>query len=149
MTDWPSPPLYQPHGPEADDDEVVRAYLRNEVPPHSPTFHAEGPVLMASRDIPTVLRVGPRSFLVNRDMPDHLASAKHTVESVMATEDLEMFDEETLYGPAVGVQLVGARYTTWDLWGADIDSAFADLRVAAAGGEEDQLFGGGLPPTAE
>ena len=149
MTDWPSPPLYQPHGPMGEDDEVVRAYLRGDVAPFSNRFHIEGPVLMADRDVPTVLRVGPRSFLVNRDMPDHLVQAKALVESVLTTEDLQMFDEETLYGPAVGVQLVGARYTTWDLWGADIDSAFADLRVAAAGGEEDQLFGGGLPPTAE
>lgn len=150
MTDWPAPPLYQPQGPMGEDDEVVRAYLRNENPPYSNTFHAEGPVLMAQRDVPTVLRVGPRSFLVNRDMPEHLVHAKLTVESVMGTEDLQMFDEETLYGPAVGVQLVGARYTMWDLWGADIDTAFADLRVAAAGGEEDLLFGGGdIPPTQE
>ena len=150
MTDWPYPPLYEPHGPLGDDDEVVRAFVRNEVPPYSELLHAEGPVLMAERDVATALRIGPRSFLVNRDMPGHLAQAKEIVEAVMTTEDLQMFDEETLYGPAVGVQLVGLRYTTWDLWGADINTAFADLRVAAAGGEEDILFGGGdLPPTQE
>jgi hypothetical protein len=46
------------------------------------------------------------------------------------------------------MQLVGARTVTWDLWGADIDEAFADLRRAAVGGEGDLLLGGGLPPTA-
>jgi hypothetical protein len=46
------------------------------------------------------------------------------------------------------MQLVGARTVTWDLWGADIDEAFADLRRAAVGGDGDMLLGGGLPPTA-
>ncbi len=56
-----------------------------------------------------------------------------------------MLDEQQPLGIAVGMQYVGARTVTWDLWGADIDEAFADLRKAAVGGEEDMLFGGGGP----
>lgn len=150
MVDWPSPPLIEPHGPLGDDEDVVRAFSRDELAPYSAQFHVEGPVLLAGRDYATVLRIGPRAFLVNHEMPGDLVAAKETVERVFAEEGLSMLDEETLYGPAVGVQLVGLRYTTWDLWGADIDQAFADLRVAAAGGEEDILFGGGdLPASYE
>jgi hypothetical protein len=146
MADWPSPPLIEPHGPLGDDEDVVRAFARDELAPYSGRFHVEGPVLLAGRDYATALRLGPRSFLVNHEMPDNLASAKDIVEKVFAAEGMTMLDEETLYGPAVGVQLVGLRYTTWDLWGADIDQAFADLRVQAAGGEEDLLYGGGDLP---
>jgi hypothetical protein len=138
--------LIEPHGPLGEDEDVVRAFAHNELAPHSGLLHVEGPVLLAGRDWATVLRVGPRSFLVNHDMPDDLVRAKEVVEAVFAADGLTMFDEETLYGPAVGVQLVGLRYTTWDLWGADIDDAFDQLRVAAAGGEEDLLYGGGDLP---
>jgi hypothetical protein len=42
--------------------------------------------------------------------------------------------------------MVSNRLSTWDLWGRDIDEAFADLRTAAVGGDDDILRGGGLPP---
>ncbi len=148
MTDWPASPFFDPSDRGAADDDVVRAFARNQPSAASPLFHAEGPVLMADRDMPTALRVGDRSFLVNREMPASLTRAKNLVEAVFVSEGLELYDEETLYGPAVGVQLVGLRFTSWDLWGADIESAFADLRMAAAGGEEDILFGGGDLPFA-
>lgn len=147
MTDWPSPPLIEPHGPAGGDADVARAFARDELAPHSAMLHVEGPVLLAERDYATALRLGERSFLVNHEMPPHLAPLAVTVCRVFEEEGMTMLDDETLYGPAVGVQLVGLRYTTWDLWGADIDKAFADLRLAAAGGEEDLLPGGGdLPP---
>jgi hypothetical protein len=143
VVDWPSPPLIEPHGPLGDDEEVVRAYARDQLAPYSARFHVEGPVLLADRDVAVALRLGERSFLVNRELHGDLAAAKEITESVFSAEGMTMLDEETLYGPAVGVQQVGLRYTSWDLWGADIDKAFADLRVAAAGGREDILFGGG------
>ena len=146
MTDWPSPPFVEPHGPAGDDEDVVRAYVRSELAPYSGMFHVEGPVLMAERDQAIALRLGPRSFLVNRDVFPHLEPAKELTERVMTAEGLQMFDEDTLYGTSVGVQQVGLRYTSWDLWGADIEQAFADLRVQAAGGQEDILFGGGDLP---
>ena len=124
----------------------MRAFARGELAPYSRTFHVEGPVLLAERDVATALKLGPRSFLVNHEMPSHLEPAKSLTEGVFTAEGMSMLDEETLYGPAVGVQFVGLRYTTWDLWGADIEQAFADLRIQAAGGEEDLLFGGGDLP---
>ena len=136
MTDLPMPPLNEPFGPPGDDEDVVRGFLADILAPYSELLHVEGPVLLAGRDWAVALRVGPRSFLVNHDMPSDLHRAKIVVEDVLRAEGLEMFDEETLFGTSVGVQYVGLRYTTWDLWGADIDSAFADLRVKAAGGED-------------
>ena len=128
---------------------MVRAYVRGEMAPYSGMFHVEGPVLLADRDQAVALRLGPRSFLVNRDVFPSIQAAKELTERVMTAEGLQLFDEDTLYGASVGVQQVGLRYTTWDLWGADIEQAFADLRVQAAGGQEDILFGGGdLPFTS-
>lgn len=124
----------------------MRAFARNELAPYSGRFHVEGPVLVANRDVPVALRIGPRSMLVHAELPGDLLEAKTLVEETFTEEGLSLFDESTLYGVAVGVQMVGIRYSSWDLWGADIDTAFADLRVAAAGGEEDVLFGGTTPP---
>ena len=141
MTDFPMPPSYEDPGPPGTDDEVVRAFARNSAaPPYSDLLHAEGPVLLAGRDWAVALRVGDRSFLVNHDMPAELHQAKIVVEDVFRSDGLEMYDEETLFGTSVGVQYVGLRYTTWDLWGADIDEAFADLRVKAAGGGDELGF---------
>ena len=126
----------------------MRAFARSELAPYSSRFHVEGPVLMANRDVPVALRIGPRSMLVHAELPADLVPAKEVVEEVFAEEGLSLLDEQTLYGVAVGVQMVGIRYSSWDLWGADIEQAFTDLRVAASGGEDDVLFGGG-PPTIE
>ncbi|MGH9226681.1 MAG: hypothetical protein ACRD2W_23490 [Acidimicrobiales bacterium] len=141
MTDLPMPPLNEPFGPPGEDDEVVAAFAHDQLAPYSHLLHVEGPVLLAGRDWAVALRVGPRSFLVNHDMPADLHRAKIVVEDVFRSDGLEMFDEETLYGTSVGVQYVGLRYTTWDLWGADIETAFADLRLKAAGGEDELGFG--------
>jgi hypothetical protein len=146
VADWPLPPYVEPRGPLGEDEDVVRAFARSELAPYSGRFHVEGPVLMASRDVPVALRIGDRSFLVQHELSGDLAAAKDLVEAVFTDEGMSRLDEETLYGPAVGVQFVGLRYPTWDLWGADIDQAFADLRVAAVGGDEDMLRGGGAPP---
>jgi hypothetical protein len=146
VADWPLPPFIEPRGPLGEDRDVVQAFVRNELAPYSDRLHVEGPVLMASRDVPMALRIGPRSMLVHAELPPHLQEAKDLVEEVLKEEGLSLFDEKTLYGVAVGVQMVGLRYSSWDLWGADIEQAFTDLRVAASGGEEDVLFGGGPPP---
>ncbi len=101
---------------------------------------------MANRDVPVALRIGPRSMLIQAELPGDLTEAKSVVEEIFTAEGLSLLDEKTLYGVAVGVQMVGIRYSSWDLWGADIDQAFADLRIAAAGGEGDVLFGSGPIP---
>jgi hypothetical protein len=147
MSDWPLPPLYEPRGPRDSDEEVVRAFLRREGPaPHSDRLHVEDNVLRVDGDMPLVLWMSPRSVLVLFDVTDELVDIRARVEQILAGEGLAKLDEQSPLGIAVGMQLVGARAVTWDLWGADIDEAFADLRRAAVGGDDDMLLGGGLPP---
>ena len=147
MSDWPLPPLYEPRGPRDTDEEVVRAFLRREGPaPHSERLHVEDRVLRVDGDMPLALWVGPRTVLLLFDLPDGLEEIRDRVGDTLASEGLSMLDQQSPLGIAVGVQLVGARASTWDLWGADIDQAFAELRKAAVGGDDDMLLGGGLPP---
>lgn len=147
MSDWPLPPLYEPRGPRDTDEEVVRAFLRHEGPsPHSERLHVEDRVLRVDGDMPLALWVGPRTVLVLYDIRDDMADIRDTVQAALTAEGLTLLDEQQPLGIAVGMQLVGARAATWDLWGADIDEAFAELRKAAVGGDDDMLLGGGLPP---
>jgi hypothetical protein len=147
LSDWPLPPLYEPRGPRDTDEEVVRAFLRHEGPsPHSERLHVEDRVLRVDGDMPLALWVGPRTVLVLYDIRDDMADIRDTVQAALTAEGLTLLDEQQPLGIAVGMQLVGARAATWDLWGADIDEAFAELRKAAVGGDDDMLLGGGLPP---
>jgi hypothetical protein len=148
MSDWPLPPYVEPRGPRDSDEEVVRAFLRHQGPgPHSDRLHVEDTVLRVDSDMPLALWLGPRTVLVLFDAPDDVVDVRTTVEAVLAAEGLRLLDRQTPLGIAVGIQLVGARMATWDLWGADIDEAFAALRAGAVGGADDTLLGGGLPPT--
>ena len=147
MSDWPLPPLYEPRGPRDTDEEVVRAFLRHEGPsPHSDRLHVEDRVLRVDGDMPLALWVGPRTVLLLFDVPDDMVDIRASVADALVGEGLTLLDEQQPLGIVVGMQLVGARTVTWDLWGADIDEAFAELRKAAMGGEDDMLLGGGLPP---
>ena len=147
MSDWPLPPLYEPRGPRDSDEEVVRAFLRHQGPaPHSDRLHVEDAVLRADSDMPLALWMSPRSILVLFDIPESLGELRTAVEATLQGEGLSKLDEQSPLGIAVGMQLVGARAATWDLWGVDIDETFADLRRAAVGGDDDMLLGGGLPP---
>lgn len=147
MSDWPLPPLYEPRGPRDSDEEVVRAFLRHQGPaPHSERLHVEDTVLRADGDMPLALWMSPRSVLVLFDIPESLGELRTAVEATLQGEGLSKLDEQSPLGIAVGMQLVGARAATWDLWGVDIDETFADLRRAAVGGDDDMLLGGGLPP---
>ena len=147
MSDWPLPPLYEPRGPRDTDEEVVRAFLRHQGPsPHSERLHVEDRVLRVDGDMPLALWVGPRSVLLLFDVPDDMVDIRATVADALTSEGLTLLDEQQPLGIIVGMQMVGARSLTWDLWGVDIDESFADLRTAAVGGEDDMLLGGGLPP---
>ena len=149
VTDWPLPPYIEPRGPEGDDAAVVRAFLAGEAgPPHSARLHVEGPVLMVDRDMPLALRLSPTAALLRIDVGDDVAGVRRDVTDVLTADGLTLLDEDSPLGIAVGVQLVGARASTWDLWGADIDEAFAALREAAVGGPGDMILGGGSPPSA-
>ena len=147
MSDWPLPPLYEPRGRRDSDEEVGRAFLRQAGPmPHSERLHVEGAVLRADGDMPLALRIGPGTVLVLFDVPPDMADMGEKVERTLGSEGLSVLDQQSPLGIAVGIQLVGARAATWDLWGTDIDEAFSDLRRAAGGGDDDMLLGGGLPP---
>ncbi len=147
MSDWPLPPLYEPRGPRDTDEEVVRAFLRHQGPsPHSDRLHVEDRVLRVDGDMPLALWVGPRTVLLLFDVPEEMVDIRASVAAALTSEGLTLLDQQQPLGIVVGMQLVGARTVTWDLWGADIDEAFADLRTAAMGGEDDMLLGGGLPP---
>ena len=147
MSDWPLPPLYEPRGPRDTDEEVVRAFLRHQGPsPHSDRLHVEDRVLRVDGDMPLALWVGARTVLLLFDVPEEMVDIRASVAGALTSEGLTLLDQQQPLGIVVGMQLVGARTVTWDLWGADIDEAFADLRTAAMGGEDDMLLGGGLPP---
>ncbi len=146
MSDWPLPPYVEPRGPEGDDGAVVRAFLSGDIPPHSARLHVEGPVLLVDRDVPLALRLSPTAALLRIDVGDDLAGVRSEVAELLTGEGLTLLDEDSPLGIAVGVQLVGARASTWDLWGADLDEAFAALREAAVGGPGDAILGGGGPP---
>jgi hypothetical protein len=156
VADWPRPPYIEPTGPRGDDDAVVRAFLRADVAPHSERLHVEGPVLLVDRDVSLALRLAPadgegtraRAMLLRLDLPEDLLSVRQAVEAVLEDEGMTLLDHDNPLAIAVGVQLVAARMSSWDLWGADIDEAFADLRAAAVGGTGDVLLGGGAPPVA-
>ena len=146
MTDWPLPPYIEPRGPEGDDPAVVRAFLGGgNAPPHSARLHVEGQVLLVDRDVPLALRLSPTAALLRIDLGDDMAGVRRDVAAVFAADGLTLLDEDSPLGIAVGVQLVGARASTWDLWGADIDQTFAALRQAAVGGPDDMILGGGGP----
>jgi hypothetical protein len=147
MSDWPLPPLYEPRGPRDTDEEVVRAFLRHQGPsPHSDRLHVEDRVLRVDGDMPLALWVAPRTVLLLFDVPDDMVDIRASVADALVGEGLTLLDQQQPLGIVVGMQLVGARTVTWDLWGADIDEAFAELRKAAMGGGDDMLLGGGLPP---
>jgi len=146
VSDWPLPPYFKPQGPLDDDDAVVRAFLRTGPAPHSERLHVEGSVLRVHGDEALALRLGPRTVLVRLDLSDDAEPSRLVVESTLAAEGLTLVEHDTQLAVAVATMMVALRLSIWDLWGADVDEAFADLRREAMGGEGDALLGGGAPP---
>jgi hypothetical protein len=140
------PPYGEPAGTRVDDVAVLTAYVRGEpAAVWSPQFHIEGMTLVTGGDRALALRIGRRSFLVRVDLSDEFAAARQAFHDALASEGIGFLDGETLLAAPVAIQVLGSRTSLWDLWGADIDEAFADLRNAAAG-EWDDLFPDGPPP---
>jgi hypothetical protein len=130
------PPYGEPGGMLGDDGSVLDDFLDGEqakADHHSAVFHVEGNVLMAQADMACAIRLGPSSVLLRLDLPEDLEVVKRSVEVAMAKVGMTKLDEETKLGPAVAIQRLGLRLSTWDLWGTDIDRAFSELRTAAAG----------------
>ena len=88
---------------------------------------------MAQADVACAIRIGADGVLLRLDLPEDLQSVRRLVEVAMTGAGMSKLDEETKLGPAVAIQLLGLRLSTWDLWGTDIDQAFSDLRNSAAG----------------
>jgi hypothetical protein len=118
----------------AEEDAVVLAAFAGGLPSgRSPSFAMEGPILMVDGDVPAGLRLDPRTVLLRKDLPDDVAWAVVPVADAMKAAGYLLCDENTLFATPVAIQVLGLMYSEWDLWGRDIDAAFASLRVAALG----------------
>lgn len=128
-------PLYsegtQP--PLEEDATVLAAFAAGLPSERSNSFGIEGPVLMVDGDVPAALRIDPRTVLHRGDLPDDVAWARPIVGAALTAAGYELFDENTLYATPVAIQVLALTYSEWDLWGLDLDAAFAALRVAAVG----------------
>lgn len=134
------PPFAQPTGPAVDDATVLASFARDEAAGHSPRFHVERPTLLVGRNVAAAVRIAPRTLLVRADLPERLAGAKAEVETALVAAGLTCFDEDTLLATPVALQLFGLRLSSWDLWGDDIDAAFAALRAGCVA-EQSGPFG--------
>lgn len=131
----PMPPYGSASGPLVDDAMVVAAYARNEPECHSVRLHVEGPTLVVDGDVAAGLRLGPEVVLVRVDLPE-LGEVRPALERALAAESLGCVDEQSLLALPVALQVLGLRLSSWDLWGTDVDVAFAALRRGAVGDQD-------------
>ncbi len=149
MVDGLLPPFGEPGGPPVEDAAVLESFARGEPGGHSARFHVEGPTLLVSPDVALAMRIGATAVLVRTDLPSSMLDAKPAVEEALAAQGMTLLDAETPLGVAIAVQVLGLRVSTWDLWGTDIDEAFADLRRAAVGDEAPPAFVESEPPASQ
>ncbi len=131
MPEGLAPPFIEPTGPSVDDAAVLAAFVHGVPAGYSPRFHVERPALLIERTFAAALRIGGDVVLVRADLPDDLRYCKGLVEEALVAEGLVCLDEDTLLGLPAALHLLGLRLSSWDLWGSDIDIAFAALRQAA------------------
>jgi hypothetical protein len=130
----PLPPYGVPLGPTTDDGSVLCGFAAAEpVPGHSDKLHVEGEVLVVDGDVPIALRLQPDIVLARTDLPEGLEAFAARVAEALAGAGMELLDEGTLLAAPVAMQVLGLRLSSWDLWGNDLDAAFAALRAAAVG----------------
>jgi len=133
------PPFGFMPGPNVSDAEVVVQFATTFASAgacvHSNRFYVEGPLLIADGDQTVAMRVAPAVVLVRTDVPDDIQDDRHRVEHLLSEAGLAMLDEETLWGVPIALQLAGLRISIWDLWGNDLDFAFAAVRTVAIGDE--------------
>lgn len=127
------PPFVDPTGPRYDDATVAGDFARGHCVGYSTHFHAEGPALMVDRSEAAALRIGRNTVLVRLDLPDGGFAARPLVEQALTEAGLSMLDADTLLAAPIAIQVLGLRLSDWDLWGNDVDEAFACLRAAAVG----------------
>lgn len=131
MPEGLAPPFIEPTGPRLTDMAVLRGFVRGVPAGYSARFHVERPALLVERTVAAALRIGSEAVLVRADLPDDLRHCKGLVEGALAAEGLTSLDEDTLLGLPAALHLLGLRLSSWDLWGTDVDNAFAALRAAA------------------
>jgi hypothetical protein len=132
----PLPPFGTASGPLVDDGEVVTSYVGEGPPCHSARLHIEGPTLVVDGDVAAGLRLGPDVVMVRVDLPDEASDVRSRLEQALAAESLECLDESSTLALPVALQILGLRLSAWDLWGTDVDVAFAALRRCAIGDQE-------------
>lgn len=120
-------------GPPADDRSVLAAFIEGKPAGHSDMLHVEEQALVAGGDVAVALRLAPGVVLVRADVPDGLTGARSEVEEALRARSWELFDEETLLAAPIAMQVLGLRVSSWDLWGCNVDEAFAVLRRCAVG----------------
>ena len=137
-------PLYSegPAEPPEEDGAVLAAYAAGRPSGRSASFSREGPILMVDGDVPAALRLDPRTVLVRGDLPDDVAWARPLVAAAVEEAGYQLCDENTLFAMPVAIQVLALTYSEWDLWGLDLDAAFAALRVAALGEAWDPVLAG-------
>ncbi|MGH9069784.1 MAG: hypothetical protein ACRDX8_01130 [Acidimicrobiales bacterium] len=130
----PLPPYGVPLGHLAPDSVVLEGFASGSpIPAHSALFHIEGDVLMLDGDVPAALRLCPGTYLARTDLPEGLEAHAAPVASALSEAGMDLLDEETLLAAPVAMQVLGLRLSSWNLWGNDIEAAFASLRAAAVG----------------
>ncbi len=135
------PPFGEPAGPAYEDDEaLLRAFAGRETTGHSENYHIEGATLMAGGDAAAALWIGPDTVLVRADLPSRLEDRRPPIDAALSSEGLDLLDANTLLAAPIAIQVLGLRISSWDLWGRDLEQSFAELRLAAAGGEDSSLF---------
>lgn len=132
----PLPPYGVAPGPLIDDESVLMAFARDLPEGHSEQLHVEGPALFVDGDIPAGLRLGPDVVLVRVDLPLEFDFVSQSLGSALASDGMACLDESSKLALPVALQVLGLRLSTWDLWGKDVDGAFAVLRDAAVGDQE-------------
>lgn len=146
MTDGLLPPYGEPVGDRVDDAGVLTVFVNDEPGlVHSDLLHLEGATLVAGGDVATAMRIAPSTFLLRLDIPPDIEPARRAVQQALTAAGMSCVDSETLLAAPIAIQVLGLRTSTWDLWGADIDESFAELRSAAAG-EWGGVFPQGPPP---
>ncbi|MDQ6837429.1 MAG: hypothetical protein M3137_03575 [Actinomycetota bacterium] len=120
-------------GPLADDAAVLAAFAGNEAACHSPRLHVEDATLLVDGDMALGLRLGFDVVMVRADLPNGGDDLRRPLESALEAEAMVCLDEASTLALPVALQVLGLRLSTWDLWGRDVDDAFAALRRACIG----------------
>ncbi|MGI8937567.1 MAG: hypothetical protein ACR2JF_05000 [Iamia sp.] len=124
------------------DAQVLASFARDEVAGHSRRLHVEADVLLVDVLEVLALRLTPRTVLVRRDLSEEARAFWPELERALAASGSVCLDECSLLGVPVALQVVGLRLSEWDLWGDDIDDAFAVLRSIATGDASGPVGGG-------